>query len=438
LKRTVLTALLLCGLASFLSCGSSYSSTTPPPSSHRAFISNLTSSRIDVADTSRDLLYNAISGDFPGLLVLSNDKKFTVALSPVDNSIGLLNNSQSAPLAQSALAGPSQSLVISVDDNTILAAVPAEAVFGQSPGAVDYLTVTTTTVGTSTTTTITRQPSIPLPGVHFLAASPNGNRVVAMSDAVTNPANPGDPLGRVWILQTSLVGGNTQPYQEVVSPVFDHPIFAIVTADNSTAYVVNCGPECGGTQASIVKIDMSNAAPNPPVVVGSPLPIPSGATVAFLGGNTLYVAGSAAGIGTLTTVDLGAFAVTNSVAIANGFHDRMTLGANNLLFVGALGCTITRLPAGPNPDPLQGTGCLTLFDTVKLKASIVPPTPFTPPAPDPGDDVTGMAAIPNQNEVYVAQGGELIIYDTTTGLRKIQNTPPEVVGKAVDVVAFDF
>jgi hypothetical protein len=437
LKRTVLTVLLLCGLASFLSCGSSYSGTTPPPSSHRAFISNLTSSRIDVADTSRDLLYNAITGDFPGLLVLSSDKKFTVALSPVDNSIGFLSNSQSAALAQSALAGPSQSLVISVDNNTILAAVPAEAVFGQSPGAVDYLTVTTTTSGTSTTTTITRQPSIPLPGVRFLASSPNGNRVVAMSDAVTNPANPGGPLGRVWVLQTSLVGGNTQAYQEVVSPAFDHPIFAAVTADNNTAYVVNCGPECGGTQASVVKIDISNAAPNPPVVVGSPLPIPSGATIAFLGGNTLYVAGSArigtTMVGTLTTVDLGAFAVTNSVTVANGFHDRMTLGANNLLLVGALGCTIVR-----DLDPLKGTGCLTLFDTVKLKASIVPPTPFTPPAPDPGDDVTGMAAIPNQNEVYVAQGGELIIYDTTTGLRKIQNTPPEIVGKAVDVVAFDF
>jgi len=396
----------------------------------------LTSSRVDIADTSRDVLVNASSADTPGLLVLSSDKKFTVLLSPVTNSVSLYNNTQQGIAGSATLAGPSESLVQSVDNATILAAVPAEAaVLGQAPGAVDVVTVSSST----TSTILTRQPSIPLGGVRFLATSPNGNRVVAMSDAVSNPANPGGALGRVWVLQTSLVNTNTQPYQEVVSPVWDRPVFAVATADNNFAYVLNCGMECGGTQASVVKIDLTTN-----LVVGSPLAIPSGATVAFLSGNTLYVAGSDPSVscggtgfpppcGGLTAVDLGTFTASPPVVIAGGYHGRVALGGNNLLFVGARGCTILR-----NTDPLQGFGCLSLFETVKLTASVVPPTPFTAPAPDPGDDITGMTTIANRNEVYAAQGGELLIYDTTTGKRKIQNNPPIIVGKAIDVVAVDF
>ena len=33
--------------------------------------------------------------------------------------------------------------------------------------------------------------------------------------------------------------------------VFDRPVKAVFSADGSTAYVLNCGPECGGTTASI-------------------------------------------------------------------------------------------------------------------------------------------------------------------------------------------
>jgi hypothetical protein len=33
--------------------------------------------------------------------------------------------------------------------------------------------------------------------------------------------------------------------------VFDRPVKAVFSADGSTAYVLNCGPECGGTTASV-------------------------------------------------------------------------------------------------------------------------------------------------------------------------------------------
>jgi hypothetical protein len=443
LKRIVIYALLLCGLASFVSCGSSYPSSTSTTTvlPHRALISNLTGSRIDIADTTRDLLVTAIPGDLPGLLVLSSDKKFTISLSPIDASVNVIDNAKQGVAGSTNLSGASQSLVSTVDNGTILAAVPGEtAPIGQAPGAVDLITVTTSVSTTGgITTTLTRDPSVFLPGVRFLAASPNTNTFVALSDAVSNPANPVGAPGRVWVIQTSLLNSNLQPYQEVVSPLWDHPIFAVGSADSLFAYVLNCGQECGGTQASIVKVDLSTNQ-----VVGSQLPIPSGATYAFLSGNTLYVAGSDPSVscgstgfpapcGGLTAVDLGVFSAAAPVVIAGGYHDRITLGANNLLFVGSRGCTIVR-----NTDPLQGTGCLSLFDTAKLSVTLAPPTPFTPPALDPGDDVTGMTPIANRSEVYVIQGGELIIYDTTTAKTKVFDTPPNIIGQGVDVVALDF
>jgi hypothetical protein len=436
LKRTVILSLLLCGLASFIGCGKKYSA--PPPNTvlpHRALISNLTGSRIDIADTSRDRVVTAMSGDLPGRLLLSNDKKFTVSLSPIDNSVNLFLNARQSGIGAANLAGASESIVLTVDNGLLLGAVPTEAgPVGQAPGAVDVVTVTISANNGSTSATMMRQPSIFLPGARFLAASPNTNALVAMSDSVPNPANPGGPLGRVWTIQTSLVNSNTQPYVEVVSPLWDHPVFALGSTDNSSAYVLNCGAECGGTQASIVQFTFPTKT-NPVPIVSNPLPIPGGATVAFRNGNILYVAGTTGLAGMLTTVDLVTLTITGSYAIADGYHDHVMLGANNLLFVGARGCTVTR----DTSDPTMGRGCLTLFDTVKLTPTILPPTPFPPPATDPGkDDVTGMTPIANRSEVYVIEAAELMIYDTTTGRAKVLNNPPKIVGQGVDVVAVDF
>ena len=438
MKQKAIFSWLLCGLASFFACSSTPSTTPTVILPHRALISNLTSSRIDIADTTRDLLVTAISADLPGLMVLSHDKKFTVVVSPLDDSVGFVDNAHQSTLGSATLAGASQSVALTLDDKLILGAVPTESgPVGQAPGAVDVIAVTLAGTGTTITATLARQPSIFLPGARFLAASPDTNRILAMGDQVANPASPGGPTGRVWVIKSSLVDTNTQPYEEIVSAVWDHPVFAIGSADNTSMYVLNCGAECGGTQASLVKVDLTVDPPVP----SAPLPLPSGGTTAFLNGNTLYVAGSdpsvvcpasitTAPCGALTPVDLAALTAGTPFVIAGGYHDRMTLGSNNLLFVGSHGC---------NFDPAAGLGCLSSFDTVKLKATVLPSKVFTPPATNPGnDDVTGMTPITNRNEVYVIEAGELVIYDTTTGLPKVFDTPPNIVGQGVDVIALDF
>ena len=422
-----------------MACGTNNNtSTSTAILTHRALISNLTSSRIDIADTSRDRLASAISGDLPGRLLLSNDKKYTLTLSPIDNSVNLIVNANQGIAASSSLAGATEGLVMTTDDTLILGAVPTEtARVGQAPGAVDVVKGTFASNGTTTSVALVRQPSIYLPGARFVAATPNTNRIFAMADREPNPANVGGPAGRVWVLATSLVTTNVQPYTELVSTAWDHPVAAVFTADNKTAYILNCGPECGGTQASVVQLDLSPDPPNAPVVVGQ-LAIPDGATVGFLNGNTLYVAGSSPSLagcalpcgGMLTLVDLASFAVASTVSIADGYHDRIALSSNNRLFVGSRGCHF---------DQTAGYGCLSLYDIVKMAAKVVPPAQFALPATGPGnDDVTGMAPIAHRNEVYVIEAGELIIYDTTTGLAKVLETPPNIIGQGVDVVALDF
>ena len=446
MKQKAIFLWLLCGLATFFACGSSSNPSTTPPTTvlpHRALISNLTNSRIDVADTTRDLIVTTISAELPGLMRLSSDKKYTLVVSPTDDSVEFLQNSTQGSLGSATLGGASQSVVLTVDNALILGAVPTESgPVGQAPGAVDVVSVALSSVGTTISATLTKQPSIFLPGARFLAPTPDTNPILAMSDLVANPANPGGPAGRVWAIKSSLVNTNVQPYEEIVSTVWDHPVFAIGSPDDLFMYVLNCGPECGGAQASLVKVDLTV---EPPAVLAQLL-LPSGGTTAYLSGNTLYVAGSDPSVancptpttgnpipspcGALTPVDLNAFTVSTSYVIAGGYHDRMTLGSNNLLFVGSHGC---------NFDPAAGFGCLSRFDTVKLQATVLPPFAFTAPDNGPGnDDVTGMTPIANRNEVYVIEAGELLIYDTTTGLPKVLDNPPNVVGQGVDVIALDF
>jgi hypothetical protein len=50
-------------------------------------------------------------------------------------------------------------------------------------------------------------------------------------------------------------------------------------------------------------------------------------------------------------------------------------------------------------------------------------------------NVTGIQPISNRNVVYVCEGGELDIYDTTTD--KLTPTQIDIVGNAVDVVQID-
>ena len=68
-------------------------------------------------------------------------------------------------------------------------------------------------------------------------------------------------------------------------------MWAIFSDDDSTAYILNCGPECGGTTASVTLLDVNSN------LVGPTIPVDA-ATFGLLSGNTLYVAGTKPGANT--------------------------------------------------------------------------------------------------------------------------------------------
>ena len=128
---------------------------------------------------------------------------------------------------------------------------------------------------------------------------------------------------------------------------------AYFSSDDNTAYVVNCGAECGGAQASVQKLDLTNTQLRPTPGV-CPTRSSAAASVAVVNGTTMYLAGTpvpaspctgqqtaATTCGLLTVFDLPSMTVTNSapIVITDGYHNRMALGANGQLFVGARTCT---------------------------------------------------------------------------------------------------
>lgn len=241
---------------------------------------------------------------------------------------------------------------------------------------------------------------------------------------------------------------------------FDRPIKAVFSADGSTAYILNCGPECGGNKASYTPILISpmiflngqaaGTLPSAAAVAAATVPVPGGASNALVDSSTMYVVGqciagenlvddlpacASAGnpasptnplfTGMLSVVDLS----TNTVGAANSISDgvpmgpsRMILADDNTLWVGMTKCTNGARAANNLPF-----GCLTMYNTstqsVTMLESYI-------------GDLTGIAAVTNLHKIYVAQGGQVYIYSTVDGSLR-NNQYVTVTGTAMDVAYMD-
>jgi hypothetical protein len=237
--------------------------------------------------------------------------------------------------------------------------------------------------------------------------------------------------------------------------VFDRPVKAVFSADGSTAYVLNCGAECGGSNSSVSLMQVSpmiflagqNSGSLPtnstlhancsttPNASTCTLPVPGGASNALVSVTTMYVAGQKLqpdGLfsGNLTVLNLVASSsstVTASSPIsisdgAPGAPSRMILADDNTLWVGMTKCT-----NGERYATGQPYGCLTMFNTANNAVTLLEPYI---------GDLTGIAAITGLHKVYVAQGGQVYIYHTTDG-SSINNQYVTVTGTASDVAFMD-
>lgn len=365
-------------------CGGSSSNLPPSRLKERAFVSNAlnssSASEIDIIDPTKDVFVHSIPLASPGAsrMLLKPDHSQTLVYDSITNVFTVIDNASESPTAtlpsSGALPQLASDFVILSDNNTVFAAIRNAPVSGQPSGEVVVLSISDGNITAS----------IPVPHVRRLSLSHNGSKLLAFADDSNS----------VWLIDTAAKTATA------ISG-FDRATWGVFSSDDSTAYILSCGAECGGTTAAVTPVNLSNNS------LGAAIPV-SAATVALLDSNNLYVAGSGAGGGAMDIINVGSLSVAKSgIAIGDGFHDRMVLGPSNKLFIGARGCA---------------TGCLSIFDTSAQSVVVS--------APD--GDITGMQPIPDRNVMYVIEGGELVIYDATTS--HPQSTQVDIVGQASDVV----
>jgi hypothetical protein len=224
---------------------------------------------------------------------------------------------------------------------------------------------------------------------------------------------------------------------------FDRPIKAVFSADGGTAYVLNCGPECGGSKASITTLPIgpmifilgqqSGTLPTTAQLAGSNLPIPGGASNALVDTTTMYVVGQQPEqvqgqtlfTGNLTIVNLTSYTAGNPISISDGepgATSRMLEADDNTLWIAMSKCNL-----GVRAATGQPYGCLTMFNTSTNTVTLIEPYI---------GDATGVAGVTGLHKIYTAEGGQVYIFSTVDG-SSINNQFVTVTGTAYDVAYMD-
>jgi hypothetical protein len=228
---------------------------------------------------------------------------------------------------------------------------------------------------------------------------------------------------------------------------FDRPIKAVFSTDGATAYILSCGPECGGTTASVSLLPVAplimvngqasgllpcNTAPctNAKTTPIKRILTPGGSSNALVSSSTMYVAGQqllSDGLfgGYLTVLNLSNNSASAPVSISDGEPgavSRMLQADDNTLWIGMTKCTNGERFARGLPY-----GCLTMYNTSTNKVVML--LPYI-------GDATGIAAVTGLHKIYSAQGGQVYINSTTDG-SSIDNQYVTVTGTAWDVAYMD-
>jgi YVTN family beta-propeller protein len=393
LKRTVFgVAAIAAGVLFLASCGGSSSgtSTSAPTTSqltNRAFVSNEFTGSVQIVNATSDVLntHSFVSGSSPQTMVVSGNKGFTMVFNAGGNVLLRVDNATEAGITTATLPGYTDSLAVTSDGTKAYAAIRnAPSTTGTPLGVVSFVDYTATT-NTSVDVPLARRLVLGPSGAKLLVFSDNSNSVTVIDTATK---------------AVTVVGG------------FDRPAWGVFSSDSSKAYIMNCGPECGGTTASVTELDNLGGVP----ALGTNTPV-SAATIGLLDGSNLYVAGTVTagtGGGRLDVLNTAGLAVTKSgVVINDGYHTTMAI-SNGRVFVGARACSNV------------AEGCLSIYNGGAGTAVIGTPK----------GEVTGMQAISGRMIVYVCEGGELRIYDSSTSTEKLP-APVDIVGKAWDVKTVD-
>jgi hypothetical protein len=429
-KAGLVLALLVWSSVSLISCGGSGPTINKPPSgltervmASQSVSATFTLGGLFIVDVQNDTLAQASevsAGTSPGFMAISPTRSTLLAFDSASNSVEVINTTTETNAGRIQLPGPTNSLAVPTSETAYAAVPTASGNLFTSPGGIEVMDLTS---GAITTT-------IGSPGAQTVVPNSTGTQLLVFSND-SNSVNVISPAIAVPLVDQ---GCDTAPNPVcTVIAGFDRPVGAIVSG--ATAYILNCGAECGGTQASVQILNLST------MTAGASVPV-DGATVGFVSGSTLYVAGTspanhactgettaATSCGRLDVVDLGSMKVTNRVVITDGYHDHLDMSSNGQLFAGSRNCTEIGNVNNPSGEV---RGCLAIYNTAN--GSVIIP-------PDNGD-VTGLQSFTSLLKEYVAEGGNLRVYDTTIDKLLINTILTagtiNITGQIADVKAVDF
>ena len=233
-----------------------------------------------------------------------------------------------------------------------------------------------------------------------------------------------------------------------VAGTYDRPVDVKFSLDGTTAYVLNSGPENGGTTASVSFLNMAplniNAVPTvaPLTVpttdptypmaklpVPNPVPVPGGVTASVADGTYLYLAGQQLqtsgaykGLfaGNLTTINLSTYKASDPVSISDGTHTKLLFADSKSLWIASSNCSngvraataAAELAAQGYTDQAGNYNCLTMATT----GTATPPATIIPAVVQ--SNVPSVAAV---TVPYVNTNQNLYYYGSATGLCWVQN-----------------
>lgn len=413
-KKSVLASCLAAAVFLVNGCGSSSSNQNNVTGlKKRVLLSNQTAGVVIVMDARNDRFSNKVmAATGAGKMLTAGG--FTAVMQPSANTVSIIDNSQEKVITSVPTDGPPFDMALSPDGKTVWIAT-------RNPGDVQAFD---TANGNLLAT-------IPVPNAVRLSLSPQGTRLlVFVDDPQTLPAGQTNAF---FIISTASPTSST-PANPVTGTGLDQPFNGIWNANENQAFILSCGAECGGANASVVQVDFSGSAP----VFSAAVPV-AGATAGLLNGTTLFVAGTPPTLptgltcpatlgscGTLQSVNTSNLTAANPIVITDGIHLKMALTSNSRLYVGAAGCT--PVSAGTN----LVKGCLSIFDTAAQTTTFPSESAFRQ-----NFDVTGFQQISGRNVMYVIQGGELDFFDITTNAVDPNITILDVVGRAIDVIQID-
>ena len=307
--------------------------------------------------------------------------------------------------------------------------------------------------------------ALSLPGIYRVSVNPGGSMAVAFvqnsnyayytrklsaSQTLAYSAGPAswpkaaedcEPLNAPgWCLfqiqSPDALDATGNPYGAPLT--FDRPVKAVFSGDGGTAYILNCGPECGGTASSVSLLPVSpmiflanqQSGQLPKTGTITSIPIPGGASNALIDVSTMYVVGQQPqpdGLfaGNLTVIDLNSNTASSPTSISDGAPgavSRLIEADDNTLWIGMTKCTNGERYAKGLPY-----GCLTMYNTSTKSVTMIE---------NYLGDLTGIASVTGLHKVYVAQGGQIFIYSTKDG-RAFDNQYVTVTGTAYDVAYMD-